>query len=69
MEADESDAVSNILNFCKSSRLTPPTTLSPLEGLELMQAFMQIQAAEDRQKVIELAKRLSTNADAGHSVP
>jgi hypothetical protein len=69
MEADESNAVSNILNFCKLSRLTPLATLSPLEGLELVQAFMQIQAIENRQKVIELAKRLSINAGAGHNAP
>jgi hypothetical protein len=29
------------------------------EGLELFRAFMQIKTATDRQKVIELAKRLS----------
>ena len=66
MEADESDTVSNILSFCKSSRLAPPTTFSALEGLELMQAFMKIQAVDGRRKVIELAKHLSTNVDAAH---
>jgi hypothetical protein len=31
-----------------------------LEGLELIRAFVKIERGEDRQKVIELAKRLST---------
>jgi CheY-like chemotaxis protein len=37
-------------------------TPSAREGLELVHAFARIKAAEDRQKVIELAKRLSTDA-------
>jgi hypothetical protein len=68
MEADESDVVSNVLNFCKSSRGSLPTTRSALQGLELMQAFMKIEAARDRQKVIELAKQFSIgNADTRHN--
>jgi hypothetical protein len=35
-------------------------TLAFLEGLELIRAFVKIECGEDRQKVIELAKRLST---------
>jgi hypothetical protein len=40
----------------------PDDKPSPLEGLELVQAFRRIKAAADRQKVTELAKRLSTGA-------
>jgi hypothetical protein len=38
---------------------------STLEGLELVQAFMRINAAADRQKIIELAKQLSTPGRVG----
>jgi hypothetical protein len=38
-----------------------PGTLAFLEGLELIRAFVKIEREEDRQKVIELAKRLSSN--------
>jgi hypothetical protein len=33
-----------------------------LEGFELVQAFSKIGAKENRQKVIDLAKRLSTGS-------
>jgi hypothetical protein len=40
----------------------PDDTPLTVEELELMRAFRKIKAAEDRQYVIELAKRLSTDA-------
>jgi hypothetical protein len=47
----------------RSGRASP---LSPDEGLELIKAFSKIGTGTDRQKVIELAKRLSTSgAKAG----
>jgi hypothetical protein len=52
MKSNQSDAIANILN----SRDTPPL----LEGLELVRAFSKIRTGEDRQKVIDLAKRLAT---------
>jgi hypothetical protein len=33
-----------------------------LEGLELIRAFVKIERVEDRQKIIELARQLSTTA-------
>jgi hypothetical protein len=39
----------------------PGDTPSAAEGLELLRAFEKIKAAEDRRKVIELAKRLSAD--------
>lgn len=58
----EDDAASNILNFYNSSRSASPDSLVAAEGFELIQAFMKIEVAADRQKVIELAKRLSTTS-------
>lgn len=38
----------------------PSRKLPFLEGLKLIRAFVKIERGEDRQKIIELAKRLST---------
>jgi hypothetical protein len=57
MTADESEAASKVLSFRESSGLGAASTL---EGLQLVRAFTNIKAPADRQKVIELAKRLST---------
>jgi hypothetical protein len=62
MKVDESDTASNALRVHKSPQPDRSSTLLLLEGFELVQAFSKIGARENRQKVIDLAKRLSTTS-------
>jgi hypothetical protein len=61
MKVDESGTAPKVLRLHKSSRPDRFSTLLLLEGFELVQAFSKIPTRENRQKVIDLAKRLSTN--------
>jgi hypothetical protein len=60
MDAEESYSNSTISDLDISSGTDRFSTLALLEGLELMQAFSKIERAQDREKLIALAKRLST---------
>jgi hypothetical protein len=62
MKGKQSDPPSNVVRLRKSSRPSPPSTSTILEGFELIKIFLTIGVGEDRKKVIELAKRLSTNS-------
>ncbi|WP_375414572.1 hypothetical protein [uncultured Bradyrhizobium sp.] len=57
MTANESNPGITVLSF--PPPLDPRGTASALEGLELVRAFRTITTAADRQKVVELAKRLA----------
>jgi hypothetical protein len=61
MDAEESYSNSTISDLDISSGTDRFSTLALLEGLELMQAFSKIKRERVRQKIIALAKRLSTS--------
>lgn len=60
MSAEEKHTTSIIPELDTLFGAGQSSTPAFLEGLELIRAFVKIERGEDRQKVIELAKRLST---------
>jgi hypothetical protein len=48
----------------RTSRPRPPSTAAVLAGLQLFNVFLKIGSAQDRKKVLDLAKQFAP-ADAG----
>jgi hypothetical protein len=60
VDAEESYVTLNISSLDKLFGEDRSSTLTVHEGLELIRAFAKIEREEDRLRIIELAKRLSS---------